>query len=563
MTTTTMNRSPRISLIALALASASTYAAPPLPDAGQISRELQSAPELAVPKVVAPLRVEAAAAVKANSSALRFGVRSIRVSGSTVFNAATLEALVADLTNGEHTLAELENGAARISSYYRQRGFVLARAYLPAQDIQGGAVTLRVLEGVLDQQRLSNQSRLSDAQAQRYLSDITPGSAINAEKVDRALLLLADNPAVGGARAALQPGASVGSSDLLVELDPAKAYVAVLEGDNYGNRYTGEYRAGAAVAWNNPLQLGDLLSLRGVSSGANMTYARLAYQLPVGSSGLHIGAAWADTRYRLGEAFEALKAHGAASSASVYASYAVLRSPLRNVAATLAWEDKSLQDQTDTVVNGNVDKQLQLLTLGLSGNAQDALGGGGLTAFEASLANGNLKLDAASQALDTAANSAHSSGSFSRLNLSLSRLQRVAEDYTLWLALSGQLASKNLGSSEKFSLGGVNGVRAYPQGEASGDEGQLLTMEARRTLSGPLQAVVFYDAGTVDANRNPFGNAATANTRFISGAGFGLNGQLGPLQFKTTLAWRTNGGDPVTDSAERNPRFWFQASLPL
>jgi hypothetical protein len=71
--------------------------------------------------------------------------------------------------------------------------------------------------------------------------------------------------------------------------------------------------------------------------------------------------------------------------------------------------------------------------------------------------------------------------------------------------VSGQTASKNLDSSEKFSLGGINGVRAYPQGEASGDEGYRGTVELRHNVMPNVQATVFYDWGKVTINRNPFG----------------------------------------------------------
>ena len=39
-----------------------------------------------------------------------------------------------------------------------------------------------------------------------------------------------------------------------------------------------------------------------------------------------------------------------------------------------------------------------------------------------------------------------------------------------------QLSSKNLDSSEKFTLGGIGGVEAYPSGEASGDEGRKISL---------------------------------------------------------------------------------------
>lgn len=560
-----MNKSnATLSIISLALlASAAAHAAPPVPDAGQVTRELQKQPELVVPKAVPPLRVEGEAAPKgAASSDVRIAVQSIRVTGNQVFTAAELEALVADLAGAERSLAELNAGAARITAYYRERGYVVARAYLPAQDIKDGAVVVNVLEGVLDQQRVTNKSRLPDARANGYLGGVKQGDVLQAQQVDRALLLLADTPGVGGARAALQPGASVGTTDLLVELDPAQAYAASLDADNYGNRYIGEYRVGAALALNSPLNLGDLLSFRLLTSGDLMRYARLAYQVPVGVSGLKLGGAYADTRYKLGKEFASLQAHGTASSTSVYASYPFLRSQMANLSGTLTWENKKLVDQTDSPAS-HVDKKVRLATVGLAGSRQDALLGGGLTAFEASLARGDLAMDAASLALDAAPASAQSNGSFTKLAYTLNRLQRVSDSDTLFLSLAGQRASKNLNSSEKFSLGGASGVRAYPQGEGSGDQGWLATVEVRHSLTSQLQGVLFYDAGSVDISHNPY--AAGDNSRSIAGAGLGLNGQYGRLQFRTSVAWRTSGGQPTSEpaSVKRNPRWWVQASLPF
>lgn len=553
----------KLSFITLAvLACASAYGAGPVPDAGQITRELQKPADLSAPKASAPLRIEGQAVQPGSSNTdVRFAVKSIRVTGSKVFAAAELQALVADLSGAGRSLAELDAGAARISRYYRERGYVVARAYLPAQDIKDGVVVINVLEGALDQQRLTNQSRLPDALAKRYLAGIQPGDVIHAPIIDRALLLLGDTPGVGGTRAALQPGASVGTTDLLVELDPDQAYSANLELDNYGNRYIGEWRAGASVALNSPLGLGDLLSLRAITSGDLMSYARLAYQLPVGASGLKLGAAYSDTRYKLGEEFASLQAHGTASSTSVFATYSLVRSQSSNLTGTLTWEEKKLIDQTDTVANSNTNKQVQLITLGLAGNRQDALWGAGTSAFDVSLASGNLTMDAAALATDAAPASANSHGFFTKLAYALQRQQRVSDNYRLLLALSGQQASKNLNSSEKFSLGGANGVRAYPQGEGSGDQGLLVNLEVSRKLNEQVQASVFYDAGSADINRDPF--AAGANTRFISGVGFGLNGQLGKLQFKTSVAWSASGGDPVSDTSTRNPRWWLQLSVPL
>lgn len=543
------------------LAALSAHAAPVAPDAGQTIRELQTQPELTAPKTTPPLRLEENITRRdAAHGDVRIVVSGIRVSGSNAFTAAELEALVADLIGGEHTLAELYQGAARITAYYRERGYVIARAYLPAQEIQDGVVVIDVVEGCIGEQQITNQSRLSDERANGYLRKIKSGEVLQAAPVERALLLLNDTPGVGGTRATLQPGASVGTSDLVVEIDPSAPYFARVEADNFGNRYTGENRVDGALALNSPLKMGDQFTVRALASDQDQTYARIAYQIPAGSSGLRLGAAYFDTRYRLGKEFAPLQAHGTATGTSLFAVYPFIRSQASNLSGTLTWEDKKLDDFTDAPVTA-VAQHIRLASLGLAGNYQDLLGGGGVTSFDLSLVAGHLGMDTESQAADEL--SARRNGGFTRLAYNVARLQRLTDRDALSVSLSGQWAGKNLNSSEKFFLGGAYGVRAYPQGEAEGDEGWLTTLELRHRFLPDLQGVVFYDAGSVRINHNPF--LAGENTRTISGAGLGANAKFLGLQINAYVAWRINGGQPNSEpiSLDRNPRLWVQASWAL
>lgn len=529
-------------------------AAPLAPDAGQMLNELQKQPELNPPKAVTPLRPEEDTAHKGTiNDDVRIVVKAIKVSGSSVFAAGELEALAASLIGGEHTLAELEAAAGRITAYYRERGYVVARAYLPAQEIKDGVVVINVLEGYIGKQSINNQSRLSDERTNGYLSGIKSGDALQAKPVDRALLLLNDTPGVGGVRATLQPGASAGTSDLLIELDPSAPYSANVELDNYGNYYTGANRVGAELAFISPLKIGDRITLRALTSDQNLAYAYVAYQIPVGGRGLRLGAAYADTRYRLGKDLAVSQTHGTATSASLFAVYPFIRSQNSNLSGTFTWEDKQLNDVGSILSS---DKQVQVATLGLVGNHQDALGGGGITLFDLSLATGRLSMDAASLSYDNL--SAHSNGAFTRFAYNVNRLQRLTDSNSLSVVLSGQYAGKNLNSSEQFSLGGANGVRAYPQGEAYGDEGRLATVELRHGFTQMLQGVMFYDAGSVVINRNPY--LAGTNTRFLSGEGVGVNATLAGVQIKAYFALRTRGGQPTSEPAtmNRKSRLWLQ-----
>ncbi|MFT5721490.1 MAG: hemolysin activation/secretion protein [Motiliproteus sp.] len=534
--------------------SAAAIAAPVQPDAGQISQELTKQPVLTQSGTAIPLKIKDAAPDQTGANSdVKINIQAINISGNSVFGNTELTALVADLIGSEHNFSEINAGVARITRFYHDRGYVVARAYLPVQDLKGGVIQISVLEGIIGAQALNNESRLSNARADALLASLHSGQPLQAAPIDRAVLLLSDTPGVGGARASLQPGASVGTSDLLIELDPANAYSGTVELDNYGSYYTGEYRLGAALAINSPLNRGDQLTIRALSSDDNLTYARVAYQLPIGGNGFKLGGAYSDTHYKF--MFNAAELSGSASSASLYATYPLIRSQATNLYGTLTLEQKELTD----VQVATLDKRVRLGSLGMAGNHQDGLFGGGITSFEGALVTGTLSMDDASLAQDRGAGSANSNGSFSKLNFNLSRLQRLTAKNSILIALSGQYASKNLNSSEKLYLGGANGVRAYPQGEAGGDQGWIVNLEARHQLTEQLQGIAFYDEGLVRINRNVF--AAGDNTRHLAGAGIGLNAQYDRMLIKTSVAWRTTGGQPQSEPATHSNDPQLRAQL--
>lgn len=527
-----------------------------VPDAGQLSQPLIKQPNLNPSSPVELLRTPGLAEISASGeSDIRVGINKISVSGSTLVASDVLEGMLADLIGGQHNFAEISAAVERITRWYREQGYLVARAYLPAQDLKDGKLEIKVLEGLLGEPLLNNRSRLGDSRAKEHVANIPAGAPLQSEAVDRAVLLLSDTPGVGGAKASLRPGASVGTSDLIFELEPGQAYAANVELDNYGSHYTGENRLGAAVAINSPFNIGDQLTVRALSSDQEMTYARIAYQLPLSGNGLKLGAAYSDMNYTLGREYADLNSHGSANSASVYLSYPFVRSQAVNLYGTLTLEQKDTKDiQVDTV-----DKKVKLLSAGFSGNRQDGLFGGGLNSFGATLVLGDLGMDAVTLAQDEA--SANTHGGFSKINLNLSRLQRINDNNLLYVAASGQWASKNLNSSEKFYLGGSDGIRAYPPGEGGGDEGLMVNAELRHSFSDKLQALVFIDAGTVSINKDPY-LVDTANTRNIVGAGLGLNASYKALQFKSAIAWRLHGGPALSEpvSEDTNPRLWVQLS---
>jgi hemolysin activation/secretion protein len=204
------------------------------------------------------------------------------------------------------------------------------------------------------------------------------------------------------------------------------------------------------------------------------------------------------------------------------------------------------------------------------GDFRDRLFSGGLNSYAVTFTRGELELSpAALEAVDASPGiGPQTAGNFSKWNLDLRRLQRITDQFNLLAAYSGQLASKNLTAAEKMSLGGPNGVRAFPVGEAAGDTGHLFSAELRyifpqfQLFGGDLTASTFYDYGRVEAFEEPppaDPNAAN-NKRSISGYGVGLSlGREGNFLVRLNVAKPAKGDPPISDTKDRDPRVWFQA----
>ena len=528
-----------------------------LPGAGS---QLQQLPPTAAPQQTTPdIRIQAAASpASAGSDSVKVLVKELQVTGAHVFPAAKLVAVSGFHPGAQLSLADLQQMAARITEFYRSHGYFVAQAFVPAQKVAANVVTIAVSEGRYGKVTLRNSSNLSTPLAQSKLDGLNSGDPITIKPLESRLLLLSDVPGVHVA-STLAPGTSPGSSDLLVDVTPGPRVNGSVDADNAGNPYTGEYRVGATVNLNDPLGRGDVASLRVLTSGHGLRYGRASYQMEFGRA--TVGVAYSKLDYVLGKQFRTLGAHGSAEVASGYGYYPLLRSRDTNLTAGFVYEDKTFQDVID-LFHSVSDRKAHVATAQLYGSHQDSLGGGGVTTFFVGLSAGSLDIRTPSvRAADAV--TARSNGSYSKLWFNVARLQRVTDRVSLYGSFTGQLASKNLDSSEKLVLGGMDGVRAYPQGEGFGDEGYLASLEARLLLAGlsdhvpgQVHLLGFVDTGHITINQHPW--YAGSNSRTLSSVGVGATwDDPGDFSVRTYYA-RKLGSEGAISAPDRSGRFWIQ-----
>jgi hemolysin activation/secretion protein len=526
------------------------------PSAGDVARDVAPIEILSAPTGQTSLAVpenDRANGGTARDTA-RIWVHHVRVTGAKLYPAPMLEALVAGLDNGEHTLADLSAGAMRITRFYREHGWTLVHAYLPAQSIKGGNVEIRVVEGALSQVYVNTDpdSRLRASLIDAHLASAERGAPLNQPQVDRALLLLSDLPGAS-LNASLSAGAQPGQTDLTVHNSAVPMISGALTADNYGTRYTGDMRLGGVVNFNSPFGYGEQFTAQLLASNENLYYGRLAAQVPLGSSGLSSGLAFTHTQYLLGANFAELDVRGHADVAQWNIAYPFVRSVSFSMIGQFTAEYRNLLDEVGATAS-DTHKHAFFQSFNLLFSGHDGLLAGADTQASIRLGTGTLRiLSQPAAAID--ASGARSAGRYDTFNIDLQRNQRLGNRWSLLLSGHAQLASRNLDSYQKFVLGGPDGVRAYPAGEGTGDEGWLASAELSYTLNPMLIPGIFYDAGGVTINKHPY-LEGDSNARALHGYGIGIHGSRGKFSWNLALALRgAQHAQTVPDSPTRG---WVQ-----
>jgi hemolysin activation/secretion protein len=535
------------------------YAAEPVvPNAGSILQQTQPVQPPAPSSTGTGLSIEEASGATLPPSA-PFLVNKIELSGSSVFDAAALHALVADAEGKNMTLGELGAVIARVSAYYHSHGYPLSRAIIPAQTIQNGTVRVEIIEAHYGQVRLDDRSRVVNSLLQATLAPLQPGQVVGQEPLNHALLLLSDIPGVAVA-ATLKPGDTVGTSDLEVQTAATSVVAGDVSVDNDGNRYTGRARLGGTVSFIDPLRHGDTLSLTGLTSGSDMNYGSVSYESLLNGAGTRMGGSYSALHYILGSTLAPLDGHGTADVDSLWLKHPFVRTQDFNIYGQVQYDHKHLDD---VIGAGDIhtDRHLDDWTASVAGDLRDNLLSGGVNTWSFGWTSGRVGFDNAAALLADSA-TAKTHGEFSIWNASFSRLQRLSASNSLDLTLSGQWSNANLDPAEKMVAGGPYTVRAYDMGALSGDTGVLASAEFRHDLrqlwSGQLQAILFADSEHVTINHTVW--APGLNSATLSGAGVGLN-WTGPRQWNAKVCVAVPIG-PTPDLIDHNnsARAWFAIS---
>ncbi len=419
----------------------------------------QEAPEIVVPdsrKVVDP------------SAGPAFVVKKIIINGNSVFGNETLLKAANFSEGGQMTMGLLLLMAQEITSFYGSNGYFLARAYIPAQKIKDGVVSLQISEGKIGKIEITGNKKVDAEELKKFLIRVNDESNIKEQTLERTLLELNDMIGVT-VRSLLKPGELPGTSNLVLEVKESQNYSYGIDGDNFGSRFTGRNRLGVTATVGNLLTLGDRFSIRGSSSNLNQRFIAPNYTFPVNYYGTTVGLSYTYSQQKLGRELNSLEAGGRTNIFTVEVSHPLYRSRFGQLAFKTGFNLKNFKNFRLGETTSN--DQLRGFYGDLGGNYTDSFQG---RTF------GSLRVSRGLSETDdrTLLSRFRGRGDASILEINLTRYQSVAllNSYFIMKAF-GQIVDKRVLSPDQFAVGGIGTVRGFTLSEISGDMGYVSSLE--------------------------------------------------------------------------------------
>lgn len=545
-------------------------------DAGQLLREAQQQQQRQAPQRVPAAKASDARPAVSGPTVI---VKTFRIEGVRRYDEANLQAALAPLKDQPLDFGGLQRAADQVAEFYRRDGWH-AGAFLPQQDLKDGVLRIVVVESSLGRVKLQGAEQLRAntprAPVERYLARaVQPGQPLNLEALARATAVANELP---GARVStvLAAGEQPGQTDVLLRIDPRPQWAGSLSADNQDSASTGTAKVTAIVSLVSPLALGEVFDII-ASKSQGKRFGRLSASMPVGTDGWRVSVAASALDYRLvGDAAVTAGSgapNGAKGSASTFgatASYPLKRGESLNASLIVGADHRTTKNET--LLGVTSDKRVDSGSLTLQADRTDGWMGGGASSASLVLTHGRLDISRVAADLSADQIGPRTQGSFTKWNLTASRLQRVTDEHLLYAGINAQFSPGNLDAGEKFSLGGPQGVRAYPLLEASGDDGVVATVAWRWILNGVLpgqfRLEAFVDAGWIRRTKTPYAGAQLPNEYQLQGAGLGADWSPMPqLRLSAQVADRI-GGNPGAlpngrdgDGTRRRPRAWLSTTL--
>lgn len=489
-------------------------------------------------------------------------VTGFQFSGNTVIGKEQLESITEVYIGQALELPLLESAAQAVTEYYRKKGYTLASAYVPQQDVKFGVVELAVIEGRIGDITVSGNKHYSTSFIKGHFAQAMEENVARNDSLERGLLLLNEYPGLKTS-ATLEPGKSSGATDVHVTAEDKRPLHFMLDMNNYGFNNISRYRFGAGVEVGNVLVDGGTLTLNGIMGNHpnQLLFGMANYSMPIGVHGTKLVVGGSEGKFDVGAELAALQIRGRITTGDVAVMHPFIKSRFQNLLGEIGFSAK--HNKLTLLDNLISDDNIRALKLGVNWDRLDlsgrwyasVYGFQGLGQFLGGMSDNSPQ--ATRQGADNR---------FTKATLAAGRIQSLGHNVLLIVKGSGQITTGPVVVIEQMLLGGPDSVRGYQVGERFVDEGYTVSAETRIPFFPSLvpsalketQGAIFIDYGA-GLLRNP--SPGEQRSTSMTGTGVGLQSQL-PWYSSTV---RLDLGFPIgpkpiggTIAGDRSPMFYFQ-----
>jgi hemolysin activation/secretion protein len=454
-----------------------------------------------------------------------FVLRALRVTGSTVYDEAAFRPLYAEFLGRKLTLEELRTVSKRITKKYADDGYVISRAAAPEMDPnREDAVIIRVIEGYIERVEWpANISRYRDFFSD-YAAKITADRPLNVRTLEH-YLKTTDLPGLKFAYKwkAIEP--EKGAFVLIVEVT-YKPLDLLVRADNRGTDTKGPYQSLTSATLNNLFGQHEALTLAYANTLKldELEYLGGRYRQILNIEGLAFLANATYSAGREGGDLFPLDYRYKSTNFETGMSYALIRTLERNLTLSgLLFASESKSTLFDFPFS---DDKLRGVRLLLDGDFADDLKGS--NQWNVTLSQGFKGLGS-TQMGSAFASVANGRSDFTKVEASANRTQPLANDFSLYAALSSQYGFNPELSPEQCGYGGRDIGRAFDPSQLSGDRCWMVLAELRYDIwqkpAGARPATQLF--GFVDHGKiyyaNPLPGFLPSDGGSSAGGGFRFN----------------------------------------
>ncbi len=230
------------------------------------------------------------------------------------------------------TLGQIEAVANEITRFYRERGFVLAKAFIPKQHVRDGIVSLTLLLGVLGEVSVKNNTMYDTELLDSVFDDLLTKPVTN-KIVEENLFIINNFPGIK-VDGYFEPGYQVGDTRLNINVKSEARYNVNFRVDNHGTDESGLYRFYSDFQVNNLLGIADYIKIGLLQAKLpdNTTYGQLSFESNFFSPRFRTGIELSRNQFIVdqSESNTSIELNGEVDVLSLYGRYIKERGRTRN-----------------------------------------------------------------------------------------------------------------------------------------------------------------------------------------------------------------------------------------